>query len=44
MSVATTAVFTIAYAGVSVVLRIPELAAIVEVMVDAVPAPAQDVT
>ena len=36
---ATTAVFGLGYAGVSVVLRIPELAAIVEVMVDLVRRP-----
>jgi putative peptidoglycan lipid II flippase len=36
---ATSAVFAVAYAGVSVVLRIPELASIVEVMVDLIRRP-----
>ena len=36
---ATTAIFGLGYAGVSVVLRIPELAAIVDVMVDLVRRP-----
>jgi hypothetical protein len=37
--VAATAVFGLAYAGVAVVLRIPELASIVEVMVDLIRRP-----